>query len=67
MKVEQREKRGMGGWRGRRREEGGRRGGEARVYLPRISKSSAIPLWCSVSYINLQNNTKNKYIRYHSI
>jgi len=23
------------------------------IYLPKISKSSAMPLWCSVSYIKL--------------
>lgn len=28
-------------------------------YLPRISSSSAIPLWCSVSKIKLKKSTKN--------
>lgn len=29
----------------------------ASTHLPRISSNSAIPLWCSVSYINLQRET----------
>lgn len=29
------------------------------THLPKISKSSAIPLWCSVSYINLQCEIKD--------